>query len=235
MCGRYSTTTAPEALRALFAFEEQPNLAPRFNVAPTQSVPVVRRDAEGRRRLSQLRWGLVPHWAKDLSIGAKMINARSETLAEKPSFRQAFAKRRCLVAADGFYEWRAEKGRKAPKQPYRIEFPGRAPFAFAGLWERWGDREEGTRIDSVTIITTETNETLRPLHHRMPAILGPGVFALWLDPEREKAALQALLQPYPDEAGAYGSLGYYAVSTRLNKATNEEASLLEPLPDSTLL
>ncbi|MEQ8653965.1 MAG: SOS response-associated peptidase [Kiloniellales bacterium] len=235
MCGRYSITTAPEALRALFAFEEQPNLAPRFNVAPTQSVPVVRRDQEGRRRLSQLRWGLVPHWAKDLSIGAKMINARSETLAEKPSFRQAFARRRCLLAADGFYEWRAEQGPKAPKQPYRIEFPGRAPFAFAGLWERWGDREEGTRIDSVTIITTAANETLKPLHHRMPVILAPGDFEPWLDPEAEQPALQELLRPYPDKDGGYGDLSFYPVSTRLNKATNEEASLLDPLPPTNLL
>ncbi len=235
MCGRYSITTAPEALRALFRFEEQPNLAPRFNVAPTQSVPVVRRDAEGHRRLSQLRWGLVPHWAKDLSIGAKMINARAETLAEKPAFRQAFARRRCLIPADGFYEWRAEKGDKGPKQPYRIEFAERRPFAFAGLWERWGEREEGTRIDSVTIITTDANETLRPLHHRMPVILEPESFEGWLDPEGEGDALQALLRPYPEDGGSYGPLSYYAVSKELNKATNEKASLLDPLPATTLL
>lgn len=235
MCGRYSITTAPEALRNLFRFEEQPNLAPRFNVAPTQSVPAVRRDAEGRRRLSMLRWGLVPHWAKDLSIGAKMINARAETLAEKPAFRQAFARRRCLLPADGFYEWRAEKGAKAPKQPYRIEFEGRAPFAFAGLWERWGSREEGTRIDSVTIVTADANETLQPLHHRMPVILGPESFALWLDPEAEREALEPLLGPYPDSGGAYGQIGYYAVSTAINKATNEDPSLLEPLPKTSLL
>ncbi len=235
MCGRYSITTAPEALRALFAFEELPNLAPRFNVAPTQSVPVVRLDKEGRRRLSQLRWGLVPHWAKDLSIGAKMINARSETVAEKPSFRQAFARRRCLLAADGFYEWRAEKGKKAPKQPYRIEFPERRPFAFAGLWERWGDREEGTRIDSVTIITTEANETLHSLHRRMPVILAPESFEAWLNPDGEQEALLQMLRPYPDSDGSYGDLSFYPVSTKLNKATNDEPSLLEPLPPTSLL
>ncbi len=235
MCGRYSITTAPEALRALFAFEGQPNLAPRFNVAPTQSVPVVRRQDDGSRQLSQLRWGLVPFWAKDLSIGAKMINARAETVAEKPSFRQAFAKRRCLIPADGFYEWRPGKAAKGPKQPFRIEFEGRQPFAFAGLWESWGSRSEGTRIESVTIVTTDANETLRSLHHRMPVILGPDVFESWLAPETQSEELLALLRPYPDHDGSYGDLSFYAVSTRLNKATNDDASLLEPLEATRLL
>ncbi len=235
MCGRYSITTAPEALRALFAFEGLPNLAPRFNVAPTQSVPVVRREEDGSRQLAQLRWGLVPFWAKDLSIGAKMINARSETVAEKPAFRQAFAKRRCLVPADGFYEWQPGKSKKGPKQPFRIEFEGRQPFAFAGLWESWGSRSEGARIESVTIVTADANETLRPLHHRMPVILNPGSFQSWLAPESRSEDLLALLKPYPDQGGSYGDLSFYEVSTRLNKATNDDASLLEPLEATRLL
>ncbi|GAB5471735.1 MAG: SOS response-associated peptidase [Rhodospirillales bacterium] len=227
MCGRYSITTAPEALRALFAFEERPNLAPRFNVAPTQSVPVVRRDRDGGRHLAALRWGLVPPWAKDLAIGAKMINARAETVAEKPAFRKAFAQRRCLVLADGFYEWRPGKTGKAPKQPFRMEFAERAPFAFAGLWERWG-RDDGA-IESVTIITCPANSALEALHHRMPVILEPQAFEAWLDPQGAATASSELLRPYDQEAGAYGPLRIYPVSTRLNKATNDDASLLEPI------
>ena len=236
MCGRYSITTAPEALRRLFAFEELPNLAPRFNVAPTEAVPAVRRNAEGRRHLALLRWGLVPFWARDLAVGAKMINARAESLAEKPAFRQAFAKRRCLLPADGFYEW---QGRKAPKQPYRIEFAERRPFAFAGLWERWREKTaeggEGRTVESVTIVTTAANRTLAPLHERMPVIVAPGDFGLWLDPASAPAALEGLLRPYPDAGGAYGALGCYAISTAINKAGRDEPGLIEPLEGARLL
>lgn len=159
-----------------------------------------------------------------------MINARAETVAEKPAFRQAFAKRRCLLPADGFYEWKADatKGKsKAPKQPHRIQFEGRPPFAFAGLWERWG-RDEN-RIESVTIITCPANEGLTWLHHRMPVILSPDGFEAWLNPDQDLEALQSLLQPYDDAAGAYGPIQTYPVSTALNKATNEDVALLEPL------
>jgi len=232
MCGRYSITTAPEALRDLFAFDERPNLAPRYNVAPTQDVPAVRRDVDGRRHLAALRWGLVPFWAKDLSIGAKMINARAETLAEKPAFRQAFAKRRCLLPADGFYEWRAGK---APRQPFRIEFEDRKPFAFAGLWERWRNPVDGAAVESVAIVTTDASDSLKALHHRMPVILQPRDFRAWLDPECDAQALRDLLRPYPDAGGAYGALVHYAISTAINKAGNEDPSLIEPIESQGLL
>lgn len=231
MCGRFSLTTPLEGLRALFGFEELPNLAPRSNIAPTQRVAAVRQGEDGRRHLAELRWGLVPVWAKDLSIGARMINARGETVAEKPAFRSAFKSRRCLIAADGFYEWQAPESGKGPKQPYRIEFAGRPPFAFAGLWENWRDPQEkgGPRVESCTIVTTEANEPLRWLHDRMPVILAPDDFARWLAPGTDVETLQALLRPWPGEGGAYGPLSVYAVSTAVNKVANEGPELLAPL------
>ncbi len=232
MCGRFSLTTPLEGLRALFGFEELPNLAPRSNIAPTQSVAAIRQDEEGGRHLAALRWGLVPAWAKDLSIGARMINARGETLAEKPAFRAAFKQRRCLIAADGFYEWQTLG--KGAKQPYRIEFSGRPPFAFAGLWERWRDpaaADRESQVESCTIVTVAANETLRPLHDRMPVILAPEDFSGWLAPGSDPATLQALLRPWPDEGGAYGPLSLYAVSTAVNKVANDGPELLLPLDE----
>jgi len=192
MCGRYSLTTAPEAMRALFDYENLPNLEPRYNIAPTQMVPVVRLAAAGRRELALLRWGLIPHWARDPSMGARLINARAETVAGKPAFRDAFAHRRCLVPADGFYEWRTENGRK---QPFRIGIKGGGVFAFAGLWESWtapegagGAIAPGDAVETVTIITTDANEKLRPIHHRMPVILPVEGYATWLDTHRRAGA-----------------------------------------------
>ena len=229
MCGRFSLTTPLEGLRALFGFEELPNLTPRTNIAPTQRVAAVRRGEEGGRHLVELRWGLVPSWAKDLSVGARMINARAETVAEKPAFRGAFRSRRCLIAADGFYEWKARE--KGPKQPYRIEFEGRPPFAFAGLWESWRDRstEAGERVESCTIVTTQANQRLADLHDRMPVILAPQDFDRWLEPGSGSQALQDLLKPWPARGGAYGALSVYPVSTALNKVANDGLDLLEPL------
>lgn len=234
MCGRYSLTTAPEAMRALFGFENLPNLPPRYNIAPTQQVAVVRAPGDGGkaglRELVMMRWGLIPHWAKDASIGARMINARAETLAEKPSFREALKTRRCLVPADGFYEWRTEDGRK---QPFRIGMKGGALFAFAGLWERWtatatgGGLTEGERVESVTIVTTDANEKLRPIHPRMPVILPPEAFDGWLDPANDTAAARALLKPYPAEP-----MAFYRVRPAVNNARNDEPDCIAPLKEA---
>ncbi len=231
MCGRYSLTTAPEAMRALFDYENLPNLEPRYNVAPTQMVAVVRLAAAGRRELALLRWGLIPHWARDATMGARMINARAETVAAKPAFRDAFAQRRCLVPADGFYEWRTEDGRK---QPFRIGMKGGGAFAFAGLWESWtapdgadgadGALAPGEVVETVTIITTEANEKLRPLHHRMPVILPAEAYASWLDAHAPANDAAALLRPFPAEP-----MAFYRVSTRLNAVRNDDPACIEPL------
>lgn len=229
MCGRFSLTTAPEAMRALFEYENLPNLAPRYNVAPTQPVAVVRRrDGGAGRELVMLRWGLVPGWAKEIGIGARMINARAETLAEKPAFREAFDRRRCLVPADGFYEWRVEDGRK---QPFRIGFRGGRPFAFAGLWERWrapadgGGAKQGDIVESVAIVTTDANVKLRPIHHRMPAILDPAGYGAWLDVAGTPANdVRALLRPHPPE-----EMAFYRVGLRVNNVRNDDEACFAPL------
>ena len=223
MCGRYSITTPVEGLRQLFLFEEVPNLAPRYNVAPTQEVPVVRLEGEEEpnRHLRMLRWGLIPSWAKDRKIAYKTINARAETVAEKPSFRTAFRRRRCLILADGFYEWRKEG---EAKQPYRIVMADRGPFAMAGLWESWRDPEDKSLVESCTIIVTEANSYLSRLHHRMPVILAPEDHAAWLDPSAAGAALQALMKPF--EAAP---LTAYPVSTHVNKPANDDPACIDAI------
>ena len=222
MCGRYTITTPLEGLRAVFLFEESPNLAPRYNVAPSQDVPVIRLNAEGRRELAMVRWGLIPFWAKDKAIGYKMINARAETVAQKPAFREALQRRRCLVVADGFYEW--QKREEGPKQPHHITLKGGGPMAFAGLWERWADRETSETVQSCTIVVTEANELLRPIHDRMPVIIAPEDFDAWLDASGGPEVAQALLRPFPS-----GALEDHPVSTRVNKPQNDDPSLIEPL------
>jgi putative SOS response-associated peptidase YedK len=230
MCGRFTITAPPDAMRMLFEYEEQPNLAPRFNVAPTQPVAVVRRAENGRRELVFMRWGLVPSWATDPSMAARMINARAETLAQKPAFREAFRQRRCLVPADGFYEWREEDGRR---QAFRIGMRGGGVFAFAGLWERWTASAPapslglaaGESVDSVTIVTTAANDKLRPIHERMPVILPPADHSAWLDveavpPERARA----LLKPYPVEP-----MAFYRVGPRVNSVRNDDRDCIVPL------
>lgn len=221
MCGRYAITLPPEAMRAVFGFIEQPNFPPRFNVAPTQPVPVVRADEAGRRHFALVRWGLVPAWAKE--VGAKpLINARAETVAEKPSFRSAFRRRRCLVPADGFYEWQAQA--KGPKQPYFIRRRDGAPMAFAGIWEHW-QTPEGSELESCAIVTTVANATLEPIHHRMPVILGEAAWDVWLDPDEARAPdAQAVLGPAPDDL-----LEAVPVSTRVNAVSNDDAGLIEPV------
>ena len=225
MCGRYSLTTAPEALRRLFNFLNRPNFGPRYNIAPTQSAPVVRPAADGNgRELVMLRWGLVPSWAKELSIGAKMINARAETVAEKPAFRSAFRHRRCLVPADGFYEWRTEDGKK---QPFRIGVKGGAPFAFAGLWESWTAPKDagdlaGETIETYTIITTTANEKLHPIHPRMPVILDEAAHETWLD--GDAASVAPLLKSYPADP-----MAFYRANPHVNNARNDDPTCIEPL------
>jgi putative SOS response-associated peptidase YedK len=221
-----------EAVRRVFGFAERPNLAPRVNIAPSQEVAAVRlgpgEAGRGGRHFVWLRWGLVPSWAKDPGIGNRMINARAETVAEKPAFRAAFRARRCLLLADGFYEWKTESGRK---QPYRITLADAGPFAFAGLWERWADPQGGARggatIESCTIITTVANPRLKAIHPRMPVILDPAAVEPWLDPETPGAEARALLRPYPAEA-----LIHYRVSPRLNSPANDDPALIEPLDPS---
>lgn len=226
MCGRFSLTTAPEAMRELFDYENFPNLQPRYNIAPTQEVAVVRPAAVGgARELAMLRWGLVPHWAKDISIGARMINARAETVADKPAFRDAFAKRRCLVAADGFYEWRTEDGKK---QPFRIGMKGGAAFAFAGLWESWSPPdapETEPALETVTIVTTAANDKLHPIHHRMPVILDAADYGAWMDADGvDSKAAQALLKPFAAEP-----MAFYRVNPVVNNARNDTPACIEPL------
>ena len=217
MCGRYSLTSPVEAMRHLFGLEVSTNLAPRYNIAPSQEVPVVRLDAAGDRTWELLRWGLVPSWAKDPAIGNKMINARSETVAEKPSFRSAFKRRRCLIPADGFYEWKREGGRK---QPYRICLDDGAPFAFAGLWEHWSGSGGGGEIESCTILTAEAEPAIRAIHHRMPVILAAEAYGAWLDVS-QAVALGDLARL--DEA----ALSFYPVSTHVNRPANDDARCLE--------
>ena len=237
MCGRYSLTSAPEAMRQLFDLDGPLlNLQPRYNIAPTQDAPIIRAADGGKRELAMLRWGLVPSWAKELSIGARMINARCEGVAEKPAFRQAFAKRRCLIAADGFYEWQTLG--KGPKQPFRFEFEARRPFAFAGLWEGWRNPADATLVETCSILTTAASPVLAPIHDRMPVILEPADFAAWLAPASRPATLQGLLRPYPLSGGGYGPLGAYAIATLVNKVANDGPALAEPLdrggPQKTL-
>ncbi|MGA3306634.1 MAG: SOS response-associated peptidase [Stellaceae bacterium] len=230
MCGRFKLSTPAEELRREFGFVEHPNLAPRYNIAPTQEVPVLRqrRAPKGERTLQNLRWGLIPSWAKDAKFASSLINARAETLAEKPAFAAAFRKRRCLVLADGFYAW---TGEDEAKQPYLIARRDGGAFAFAGLWERWtpkADGKESPYVDSFTIVTTEANDFLRPLHPRMPVILPETHRAIWLDPDASPESLKPLLAPTAEDL-----LRYYPVSKRVNSARIDEPDLAAPAGPET--
>lgn len=189
---------------------------PRYNAAPTQRMPVVR-VFDGKRELVLLRWGLIPSWAKDPKIGNSLINARGETVHEKPAFRSAFKARRCLVPADGFYEWRKLSG--GSKQPYRITMADSSPFAFAGLWERWDKGDEP--LETFTIITTTANVLVAPIHDRMPVILDPADYDAWLE-SQDTTIPMALLQPYPAKR-----MSAYPVSTRVNSPRNDDAAVIE--------
>lgn len=220
MCGRYALTVEPAVLAGLFALMEVPDFAPRYNLAPSQAAPVVTRP-DGGRRVTEMRWGLLPSWAKDPSFAYKTINARSETAATKPAFRAAFKKRRAIVPASWFYEW--ETAGK-DKIPHRIQRVDGAPLAFAGLFEHWpGDAKNGPRL-TFTILTTEANADVEHLHHRMPCLLEPDDFDRWLTPEVDDGAATArLLAPAPA-----GTLVTDRVSTRVNNVRNEGPELLSP-------
>jgi putative SOS response-associated peptidase YedK len=223
MCGRYTLTVPLSNL--VDAFEVPPpefDYLPRYNIAPTQQVPVVAQDEQGRR-MGLLRWGLIPSWSKDPAMGSRLINARSETAAEKPAFRSAFQRRRCLVPADGFFEWKREgEGGKRAKQPFWIHLASREPFAFPGLWERW-DPEEGLPVHTFTILTTEASPAIRHIHPRMPVILPREGHEVWLDAAREVTELQDLLRPLPDAL-----LRAYPVSTLVNSPRNDIPACIEP-------
>jgi putative SOS response-associated peptidase YedK len=189
---------------------------PRYNIAPTQYIAAVRNAEDGERELALLRWGLIPFWAKDPSIGNRMINARAETVAEKPAFRAAYKRRRCVVLADGFYEWRRDGN---VKTPFYISLASGDPFALAGLWEDWHDRDSGESIQSTTLITTEANKFMRPLHHRMPMVVGPGRAERWLSGD---------MGMIDTASGDTPQLRAWPVDRRVNNARNEGAGLIEP-------
>jgi putative SOS response-associated peptidase YedK len=196
---------------------------PRFNIAPGQDVAAVRLGDDGSRQLCALRWGLIPSWAKDPSIGNRLINARGETVAEKPAFRRAFEHRRCLVPADGYYEWKTI-GKGLGKQPYFIRLRDDEPFALAGLWDRWQD-PSGVAGETCTIVTTAANELTAPIHDRMPVIVAPDDYAVWLGPGRLEAdAWERMARPYPGER-----MTMYPVSTRVNQPRNDSAACVEPV------
>jgi len=217
MCGRYTLTAEAEVIQQTFDLDDVPTMRPRYNIAPTQKVPVITGDAPGQ--LAFMQWGLVPSWAKDPSVSSKMINARSETLAQKPSFRDAFAKRRCLVPVDGFFEWRKEGNQKYPMY---IHLKDRQLFAMAGLWETW-KTPEGDVLQTCTIITTEPNPFVAQFHHRMAVILSPESYASWLDHGTPVDDLNALFTPYPAE-----HMAAYEVSGMVNNPKNDTPQVIEP-------
>ena len=234
MCGRFVSASPPDELANYFGAEEpDAPLEPSFNVAPTNEVYVVRA-SEGVRQIGALRWGLVPFWAKDLKIGSKMINARAETVAEKPAFRKSYQSRRCLIPADGFYEWAKVTGQKT-KQPYFIHRADGEPIVFAGMWERWKPRlEDGKTVDedadvieTCTILTCAPNKTMETIHNRMPVLLAPAVWDDWLSPDSEMDYIGSLLAPAPDDL-----LTLQPVSTAVNNVRNKGEQLISPLPDA---
>ena len=234
MCGRYLLHAPAGLIERAFGIEFSQTArelgAPRFNIAPTQGVPIVRNppgrtltiirqgEIEGGRELVTAKWGLIPAWAKDPSIGNRMINARAETVAEKPAFRDAFRARRCIVPASGFYEW--QRRGNGPKQPYLIRRRDGAPVGFAGLWEAWTDRGTGEEITTCTIVTCEPNPLMAKLHNRMPVILDPADYDAWLDPARGGTEL---LRPCPEEW-----LEAVPVSTRVNSPGNDDETIIQP-------
>jgi putative SOS response-associated peptidase YedK len=221
MCGRYTLAESPRKLAKRFDVPQTPDLpfdGERYNIAPTQQLPIIR-SIDNKRDMILARWGLIPSWAKDIKVGNRLINARADTVASKPSFRAAFKARRCLVPADGFYEWhKTEDG----KQPYYIRLKEREPFAFAGLWERWRP-EEGDLVESYTVITTDANELMTTIHNRMPVILAPEDYAIWLKSDASSDVLLHLLKPFPTDP-----MEAYPVSTLVNNPRNQGSKLIEP-------
>ena len=220
MCGRYAFFSPAEAVKRAFALDDFPALEPRYNIAPTQPVPVLREGQPGRRQVALLHWGLIPSWARDRSVGNRMINARAETLSERPAYRAAFRRRRCVVLADGWYEWQVVA---SGKQPWFIHSRDGAPLGLAGLWETWRDPAGGEPVESCTIVTTDAVGPLAEIHHRMPAVLPAAGLEAWLDPrQQDVAALSGWLGPRdPAEFSAR------AVSRRVNDPRNQGADLIE--------
>jgi putative SOS response-associated peptidase YedK len=221
MCGRFTLTVDAHQIREAFPWISVPeNVQPRYNIAPSQPIAVVPNDRNNE--LDYFVWGLIPSWAKDPNIGNRMINARGETVEEKPSFRAAFRRRRCLILADGFYEWKKEEEQKA-KTPFYIRMKNNKPFAFAGLWENW-HAPDGSNILSCTIITTQPNELLQEIHNRMPVILPEREYKTWLQPDEALVTeLKPLLIPYPSE-----EMTAYPVSRLVNNPANESPSCIQP-------
>lgn len=218
MCGRFTLRTPANAIATLFDLEHVSELRPRYNVAPSQPIAAVRQNRSRQREFVMLHWGLIPFWADDPKIGYRTINARAETVATKPSFRAAFKKRRCLVIADGYFEWKKRDGKK---QPYFFHMNDDRPFAFAGLWEHW-EGDDGT-IESCTILVTEANARQKPIHDRMPVILSPQDYDAWLDPDVDGKRVEPLLRPYPHD-----DLDTYPVSTTVNKPQNDVEECVQP-------
>ncbi len=215
MCGRFAFYSPSEATAALFGVTGASELKPRYNIAPTQDIAAVRNGEDGDREFALLRWGLIPFWAKDPSIGNRMINARAETVAEKPSYRAAYRRRRCIVLADGFYEWRREG---STKTPYLIGLASGEPFGLAGLWENWTDKETGEHVQSATLITTAANEFMEPLHHRMPMVLEPDRADDWLG--GDETMIETASEDTPP-------MRAWPVDRRVNNARNEGADLID--------
>lgn len=219
MCGRFVIISPPVAMRELFRYPEQPNFPPRYNVAPTQPIPIVR-ISERARHFALVRWGLIPAWVKDPKAFTLLINARGESVNDKPAFRNAMKYRRCLVPADGFYEWKREG---AVKRPYFVGLKDGAPFAFAGLWENWIG-PNGEEVESAAIVTTDASPSIAHIHHRMPVMLPPESFEAWLDTANVDAQQAALLfKPVPDE-----KLEAREISDAVNKVANDTPALLAP-------
>jgi putative SOS response-associated peptidase YedK len=226
MCARYVITSPADAVRALFDYDERPNFPPRYNVAPTQPIPVVRL-VDRKRSFALVRWGFLPAWVKDPKMFSLLVNARGESVLDKPSFRNAMRRRRCLVPADGFYEWRTVRP-GAPKRPYFVRPKSGGPVAFAGLWETWIG-PNGEEIDTAAIVTTQANRTLAAVHDRMPVVIEPQAFNLWLDCANVDATTAAaLVAPAAEDL-----FECYEISPAVNRVANDSAQLIEPAPAVT--
>ncbi len=219
MCGRYKLEPTPDALRSLFAYDAHPNFPPRYNIAPTQPIPIIRQ-WQGGRNFHLVRWGLVPSWAKEMPKSV-LINARAETINDKPSFRGAFRHRRCLIPADGFYEWQTRRGQA--KQPFVVRRRDHKVFAMAGIWEDLLTAD-GSELDSCAIITTQANATLSAIHHRMPVILDPEDWDTWLDTGTSTRKARSLLKPAPDSL-----METVPISTRVNNVCEDDADVSRPV------
>ncbi len=219
MCGRFAFYSPAEATAALFGVAAKATMKPRYNIAPTQDIAAIRNGEDDARELVMLRWGLVPFWAKDPSIGNRMINARAETVAEKPSFRAAYRRRRCIVLADGFYEWHRDGD---VKTPYFISLASGEPFALAGLWESWHDKESGDDLQTATLITTEANAFMAALHQRMPMVLEPERADRWLGGDEQ------MIETATDDTP---KMRAWPVDRRVNNARNEGVDLIDAVGD----